>query len=80
MNRKHRRTVGAHGRAPSPAKNEAPSSEGNALATAIHTNDWERAALLLLLGVSQVARSLPRTTIHDVIDLLEHEEPGDDRR
>lgn len=57
----------------------APPHE-NALALAIDHNDWERAALLLLLGVSQAVRSLPRATIDDVLDLIEAEEHRDDHR
>jgi len=47
---------------------------GDALAAAIERDDWERAALLLLLGVSVVARSLPEGQIDDVLALLDGEE------
>jgi hypothetical protein len=44
---------------------------GNALALAIHDRNWERAALLLMLGVTQTMSMLPRQTIDDVIALLD---------
>ncbi|MBI5288562.1 MAG: hypothetical protein HY873_06275 [Chloroflexi bacterium] len=49
-------------------------ASGDALAAAIEHDDWERAALLLLLGVSAVARSLPEGQIDDVLALLDGEE------
>ena len=49
----------------------ASQPSGNALALAIHQREWERAALLLMLGVTQTMSMLPRQTIDDVIALLE---------
>jgi hypothetical protein len=46
------------------------AAEGDVLALALQQNDFERAALLLLLGVSMAARALEATTIDDVLTLL----------
>jgi hypothetical protein len=48
-----------------------PPPAANALAIALADRDWERAALLLMLGVAQVVSTLPRETIDDVLALLE---------
>lgn len=40
------------------------------LATAIRRKDWERAALLLLIGLLEAARNAPPGTIDDVLMLL----------
>lgn len=50
-------------------------SQPDALAIAIARNDWERAALLLALGLSLAARSLPDETIDDLLALLERDDP-----
>lgn len=50
------------------------SSGPDALAIAIEHNDWERAALLLMLGVSMAARSLPEGDIADLLAMLDQEE------
>ncbi|TAK64569.1 MAG: hypothetical protein EPO22_05670 [Dehalococcoidia bacterium] len=40
------------------------------LATAIRRKDWERAALLLLIGALEAVRDAPPGTIDDVLMLL----------
>lgn len=47
---------------------EAPADD--ALALAIAAKDWERAALLLVLGMHQAARLLPDATVDDLLALL----------
>ena len=49
------------------------SSGEDALAIAIQQNDWERAALLLMLGVSMAARSLGEGDIGDLLAALDGE-------
>jgi hypothetical protein len=49
------------------------SSDEDALAMAIQRNDWERAALLLLLGVSMAARSIGEGDIDDLLAALDGE-------
>lgn len=52
-----------------------PTSAGDdALAIAFQSNDLERAALLLLLGVSMVVRTVSAGTIDDVLALLSMDE------
>lgn len=51
-----------------------------ALAVAIDRGDWERAALLLLAGVSAAARRVPAGTVDDVLALLSEEEPRERTR
>jgi hypothetical protein len=51
-----------------------------ALAVAIRRGEWERAALLLLTGVSVAARAMPAGTVDDVLALLSREEGADDAR
>ena len=48
------------------------------LAAAIRRNEWERVALLLLLGMAEAARKAPPGTIDDVLAMLSLEEDGDD--
>jgi hypothetical protein len=43
------------------------------LAMAIRRKDWERAALLLLVGLLEAARDMPPGTIDDVLTLLSAE-------
>lgn len=52
----------------------AADGSPDALAIAIARNDWERAALLLALGLSLAARSLPDETIDDLLALMSNEE------
>jgi hypothetical protein len=52
----------------------------NALAIALHQSDWERAALLLMLGIVQMACTLPHETIDDVLTLLDGDEERDGDR
>jgi hypothetical protein len=40
------------------------------LATAIRRKEWERAALLLLIGLLEAARNAPPGTIDDVLAML----------
>lgn len=40
------------------------------LAAAIRRKEWERAALLLLIGLMEAARNAPPGTIDDVLTLL----------
>lgn len=51
----------------------AESPHNDALAVALRQNDWERAALLLLLGVSMAARSLPDGDIDDLLSAIDGE-------
>jgi|GEM_PF-2489183 len=44
-----------------------------ALAIAIEKNEWELAALYLLLGVVQVAAALSPEAVHDLIEILDAE-------
>jgi hypothetical protein len=46
------------------------------LAMAIRRKDWERAALLLLVSLLEMARDMPPGTIDDMLTLLSAE-PGD---
>jgi hypothetical protein len=48
-----------------------------ALATAIHRNEWELAALLLLEALASVSRTLPPGTIDDVLALISKTEEAD---
>jgi hypothetical protein len=52
------------------------------LAASMRRSEWERVALLLLLGVAAAARKAPPGTIDDVLALLSDTEAGDatDRR
>ena len=51
------------------------------LAIAIEREDWELAALVLLVGVSRAARLLPAETLEAMIELLsEAEDPAHRRR
>ena len=43
------------------------------LAAAIRRNEWERAALLLLIGLLEAARGVPPDTIDDVLAMLSDE-------
>ncbi len=43
------------------------------LGAAIRRKDWERAALLLLIGLMEAARNAPPGTIDDVLELLSAE-------
>lgn len=52
----------------------AAAAEGDALAIAIAAEDWERAALLVALGMRMAARLLPEETIDDVLALLSDEQ------
>jgi len=54
-------------------------ASGSAIALAVERADWERVALLVLIGVARAARELPDATVDDVLALLE-EEARDDRR
>ncbi|MBI5285095.1 MAG: hypothetical protein HY874_08390 [Chloroflexi bacterium] len=47
------------------------------IAASIRRNEWERVALLLLIGVAAAARKAPPGTIDDVLALLSAEEDGD---
>ena len=71
----HRRRPTSRLAQPSPAVQPPPAD--NALAIALGDRDWERAALLLMLGVSHTISTLPRDTIDDVLVLLEFD-GGDD--
>jgi hypothetical protein len=51
-------------------RSERPRRTGDALAIAIRTNDWERAATLLLLGASMAVQTIPPETLDDLLDLL----------
>lgn len=50
------------------------------LAQAIEREDWELAALCLLLGVVEAANKLPRETLDALLDELELEEGPPRRR
>jgi hypothetical protein len=50
------------------------------LAAAIRRKEWERAALLLLIGLLEAARDVPPGTIDDVLAMLSREEGGGDAR
>jgi hypothetical protein len=43
----------------------------SALAVAVERKNWSLAALCLLLGVSETARTLPPETLERLLDLLE---------
>lgn len=45
-------------------------SQRSVLSIAIEREDWEAAALCLLLGVTQAARKLPPETLEQMIELL----------
>ena len=45
------------------------------LAAAIEREDWEAAALCLLLGVTRAARKLPPETVEEMIELLAEAPP-----
>jgi hypothetical protein len=45
------------------------------LAAAIEREDWEAAALCLLLGVARAARKLPPETLEEMIELLAETPP-----
>ena len=47
------------------------------LAAAIRRKDWERAALLLLIGLLEAARNAPPGTIDDVLAMLSDWETAD---
>ena len=47
------------------------------IAASIRRNEWERVALLLLIGVAAAARKAPPGTIDDVLALLSAGEDGD---
>ena len=47
------------------------------IAASIRRSEWERVALLLLIGVAAAARKAPPGTIDDVLALLSAEEDGD---
>jgi hypothetical protein len=51
-------------------------TQERALAAAVRRSEWERVALLLLLGVAMAARKAPPGTIDDVLALLSD---GEDR-
>ena len=50
------------------------------LATAIRRKDWERAALMLLIGLLDAARNAPPGTIDDVLEMLSAEEYAEPQR
>jgi hypothetical protein len=50
----------------------------SAIALAVERADWERVALLVLIGVARAARDLPQASVEDVLALLE-EGARDDR-
>lgn len=52
----------------------------NNLALAIERNEWERAALLLLIGLTRAADRVPRETLDDLLLLLAALEDGDASR
>ena len=52
-------------------------TQARPLAAAMRRNEWERVALLLLLGVAEAARKAPPGTIDDVLAMLSAEEDGD---
>jgi hypothetical protein len=56
-----------------------PSSAGNALAAALRDDDYERAALLLLVAFAEAARRLGEGDIDDLLALLAKETRSDDR-
>jgi len=76
----HRKQTHHRSRRPRPSPSTTPqpppAPDADALAIAIERNDWERAALLLMLGVSAVARTLPAGDIDDLLALLDREEPA----
>lgn len=45
------------------------------LAAAIEREDWETAAICLLLGVSRAARTLPPEALEQMIELLAEDAP-----
>lgn len=45
------------------------------LSVAIEREDWEAAALCLLLGVTRAARKLPPETLEEMIELLAETPP-----
>ena len=49
-----------------------------ALAIAIHRNNWDLAALLLLDALANAARTLPPGAIDDILALISDEEAADD--
>jgi len=61
------------------ARHRTHDGDGDALAAALARADWERAALLLLLGVSMAARMLPEGAIDDVLAVLGAEEEHGER-
>jgi hypothetical protein len=50
------------------------------LAAAIHHQQWELAALYLLLGVTQAAAGLPPEAIDDLLEILEPQAKKADAR
>ena len=45
----------------------------SALATAIERKNWDFVALCLLLGVAEIASTLPPETLEQLLDLLDFE-------
>jgi hypothetical protein len=52
-------------------RREDRSPDRGTLSVAIRRSDWERASLLLLIGVAETARRLPPGTIDDLLALLD---------
>jgi hypothetical protein len=52
-------------------------AQPGAVAIAIKRGDWERASLLLLIGIALAARRLPPGTIDDVLAIITREAPDD---
>jgi hypothetical protein len=53
-----------------PRRRRRPDAPGGALAAAIRSDDWERAALYLLLGFAHALRTYADGDIEDVLALL----------
>jgi hypothetical protein len=53
---------------------EGAMTRATPLAAAIRRKEWERAALLLLIGLLEAARNAPSGTIDDVLAMLSLEE------
>ncbi len=52
-------------------------TQSRTIAVSVRRNEWERVALLLLLGVAAAARKAPPGTIDDVLAMLSDTEAGD---
>ncbi len=62
------------------AESRSSVNADNALALAIRRGEWERAGLLLLMAMADVARAAPAGTVDDLLALLSGEEVGDEHR